>query len=78
MAFEKTPSTVSTEKVTIGTIGVWKGDYKLIHFIGEKKSLLYNLKMDYEEQNNLFESKLKVMATTRNMKTVNKLLELTA
>ena len=45
------------------------------------KAVYLNVKNGYGKSkltNNLFESKLKVMATTRNMKTVNKLLELSA
>ncbi len=41
-------------QITNGTIAVWEGDYKLIHYIEEKKSLLFNLKQDPDELNNLF------------------------
>ncbi|MCK5506763.1 MAG: sulfatase-like hydrolase/transferase, partial [Thermodesulfovibrionia bacterium] len=48
------------DPITKGTFAVWQGDYKLIHFINQKKppyvenSLLFNLKTDPEETNNLF------------------------
>jgi arylsulfatase A-like enzyme len=41
-------------QITKGTIAVWEGDYKLIHYLEEKKSLLFNLKQDPGELNNLF------------------------
>jgi arylsulfatase A-like enzyme len=41
-------------QITKGTIAVWKGDYKLIHYLEEKKSLLFNLKEDPDELKNLF------------------------
>jgi arylsulfatase A-like enzyme len=40
-------------QITRGTIAVWEGDYKLIHYLEEGKSLLFNLKQDPEELNNL-------------------------
>ena len=30
-------------KITKGTNAVWEGDYKLIHYLEEKKYLLFNL-----------------------------------
>jgi arylsulfatase A-like enzyme len=41
--------------ITRGTIAVWEGDYKLIHYLNEEKSLLFNLKQDPDELNNLFD-----------------------
>jgi arylsulfatase len=43
------------QKITIGTIAVWEGDYKLIHFLKNNKSLLFNLKKDTDELENLFD-----------------------
>jgi arylsulfatase A-like enzyme len=37
-----------------GTIAVWDGDYKLIHYLEEKKSLLFNLRADPYEMRNIF------------------------
>ncbi len=53
MNFEKNPS--RGHQITKGTIAVWEGDYKLIHYLQEKKSLLFNLKKDPRELNNLFD-----------------------
>jgi len=41
-------------QITKGTIAVWKGDYKLIYYLEDNKSLLFNLKQDPDELNNLF------------------------
>jgi len=40
-----------------GTIAIWEGDYKLIHYLEEKKSLFFNLKQDPDELYNLFDKK---------------------
>ena len=53
MNFEKNPSL--GHQITKGTIAVWEGDYKLIYYLQEKKSLLFNLKQDSDELNNLFD-----------------------
>ncbi len=55
MNFEKNPS--RGHQITKGTIAVWEGDYKLIHYLEEKESLLFNLKKDPRELNNLFDRK---------------------
>ena len=44
-------------QITKGTIAIWEGDYKLIHYLEEDKSLLFNLKQDPEEIDNLVEKK---------------------
>ncbi len=43
------------ELITKGSIAVWEGDYKLVHLLDDGKSILYNLKNDPDELNNLFE-----------------------
>ncbi|MEK6527642.1 MAG: sulfatase-like hydrolase/transferase [Nitrospirota bacterium] len=55
MNFEKNPSL--GHKITRGTVAVWENDYKLIHYFDAtgNKSLLFNLKQDPDEQNDLFE-----------------------
>ncbi len=53
MNFEKNPSL--WHEITRGTVAVWEDDYKLIHFLEEKESLLFNLKQDPDELNNLFD-----------------------
>ena len=40
-------------QITKGTFAVWQGDYKLIHYLKDNKSLLFNLKQDPDELNNL-------------------------
>ncbi len=58
MNFEKNHS--FGHEITRGTVAVWEDDYKLIHFLEEKKSLLFNLKQDPDELNNLFEKEPEV------------------
>lgn len=53
MNFEKNPSL--WHKITRGTVAVWEDDYKLIHSLADNRTLLFNLKQDPEEQNELFE-----------------------
>ena len=50
------------QQITIGSIAVWDGDYKLIHNHGFKKttSLLFNLLNDPDELNNLFDKQPEV------------------
>jgi len=43
------------QKIINGSVAVWEGDYKLIYYLEEKKSLLFNLKHDPDELNNLFD-----------------------
>lgn len=38
-----------------GTIAIWEDDYKLIHYLGDNKSLLFNLSQDPGELNNIFD-----------------------
>ena len=38
--------------ITKGTIAIWEGDYKLIHYLAEDKSLLFNLKANPDETQN--------------------------
>jgi len=53
MVYQENPS--RGNRLTIGTIAVWEGDYKLIYYLEKKKSLLFNLKQDPYELNNLFD-----------------------
>ena len=55
MNFENNPG--RGKKITKGTVVVWDGDYKLIHYLEKKESLLFNLKEDSGELNNLFSEK---------------------
>ncbi|MEW6602913.1 MAG: sulfatase-like hydrolase/transferase, partial [Nitrospirota bacterium] len=40
-----------------GTFAVWEGDYKLIHYLEENKSLLFNLKEDRDEMHNIIDER---------------------
>ncbi len=40
--------------ISKGVYSVWEGNYKLIYYITGKETLLFNLKLDPDEQNNLF------------------------
>lgn len=42
-------------QINKGTIAVWERDYKLIYYLEENKSLLFNLKQDPDELNNIFD-----------------------
>jgi arylsulfatase A-like enzyme len=50
----------SQHQITNGTIAVWEGDYKLIHYIDKRISLLYNLRKDPDELNNIFDREVEV------------------
>lgn len=58
MTFLKNPG--RGHKITKGTIAVWEGDYKLIHYLVEGKSLLFNIKEDPGELKNLFDEKKEI------------------
>jgi arylsulfatase A-like enzyme len=64
MNFQKN---MSTRKITKGTIAIWEGDYKLIHYLENKKSLLFNLKKDPSELENLFEKKKEIGSHLLNL-----------
>ncbi len=51
MALQRNPS---REQITKGVLAVWEGDYKLIYYPETGKTLLFNLKKDPDELNNLF------------------------
>ncbi len=75
MSFQKNPSIGA--KITKGTIAVWEGDYKLIYYLEEKKSLLFNLKEDPDELKNLFDEEKEISAhlfslIQENLERVNK------
>jgi arylsulfatase A-like enzyme len=52
VSFERNPAW--GQKITKGTIAIWEGEYKLIHYLEDNKSLLFNLRQDPEELNDLF------------------------
>jgi arylsulfatase A-like enzyme len=43
------------QEITKGTIAVWEGDHKLIHYLDYNRSLLFNLKLDPQELDNLWD-----------------------
>jgi arylsulfatase A-like enzyme len=51
MNFEENPS--RGHQITKGSVAVWDGDYKLIHYIERKESLLFNLAKDPGELHNI-------------------------
>jgi arylsulfatase A-like enzyme len=53
MYFQTNPS--RGHKITRGLIAAWEGDYKLIYHLENGKSLLFDLKGDSEEMENLFD-----------------------
>ena len=53
MNFQKNRSL--SHPITTGTIAVLDGEYKLIHYLDKKESLLFNLREDPGELNNLFD-----------------------
>lgn len=46
--------------ISKGTIAIWEGDYKLIHHLEKNESLLFNLKEDPNELNNLFDKEREI------------------
>lgn len=46
--------TIGAHPITKGTIAVWDGDYKLIHYLEDKKSLLFNVRTDTDETQNIY------------------------
>jgi arylsulfatase A-like enzyme len=42
-------------QIKSGSIAVWEGDYKLIHYLEKGESLLFNLKRDPDEKDNLID-----------------------
>ena len=53
MNFEENPS--RGHQIKKGSIATWKGDYKLIYYLGKDESLLFNLNKDPHEMDNLFD-----------------------
>jgi len=46
------------KQISNGTIAIWEGDHKLIHYIEQNQTMLFNLKRDPDESVNIFESKI--------------------
>ncbi len=64
MIFDKVPV---ENRITKGTVAVWDGDYKLIHLLDNNKSLLFNLKEDLGELNDLYEKEPEVSRRLLNL-----------
>ncbi len=47
-------------QITKGTIAVWEENYKLIHYLDKNQSLLFNLREDPGETNNLFDNESEI------------------
>ena len=47
-------------EITSGTLAIWKGDYKLIHYLNNGKTLLFNLREDPDENNNILDKEPKI------------------
>ena len=67
-------NTLSKNEINKGTIAVREGDYKLIHYIVDNKSLLFNLKQDPDELDNLFDKEPEI--SHRLMTTIQEELRL--
>ena len=53
-------STPGGNRIKEGTFAIWEGDYKLIHYLKDNKSMLFDLKADPDEINNLYNVKPEV------------------
>lgn len=62
MNFQSNPG--KGQKIKEGGIAIWQGDYKLMYFFSERdkvrKPLLFNLKDDPDEMNDLFDQKVEI------------------
>jgi arylsulfatase A-like enzyme len=58
-------------QITRGSIAIWKGDYKLIHYLEKDESLLFNLNKDPDELNNLYDKETEPGQNLLNLIKVN-------
>ena len=65
MNFEENPSRGS--QIKRGSIAVWDNDYKLIHYLGKKEFLLFNLKIDPDESDNIIEKEPEISQRLLNI-----------
>lgn len=66
-------------QISNGSVAVWDGDYKLIHYLKRGESLLFNLKQDPGEIRNLYDKESEtgqrlLMLIQDNLKNANKLI----
>jgi hypothetical protein len=45
---------IGNDPITKGTIAAWEGDFKLIHYLEDKKSLLFNIRKDPDESLDIY------------------------
>ena len=69
MNFEENPS--RGHQIKKGSIATWKGDYKLIYYLGKDESLLFNLNKDPDELNNLFDRETEIGQNLLNLMKIN-------
>jgi arylsulfatase A-like enzyme len=62
---------IGNHPINKGSFAVWDGDYKLIHYLNskDKETLLYNLRSDPDETENIFREKTKI--AQKLMKLIN-------
>jgi arylsulfatase A-like enzyme len=65
MNFEENPS--MGNMIKRGSVAVWEGDYKLIHYLERDETLLFNLKEDPGELNNVLERKPEISRRLLNL-----------
>ncbi len=54
-------------KIERGSIAVWDGDYKLIHYLERNESLLFNLQKDPDELDNIFDHEIEISQRLLNL-----------
>lgn len=54
-------------EISKGTVSVWDEDYKLIHYLDENKSLLFNVRNDPEEEKDLFDEEKETAGRLLNL-----------
>lgn len=65
MNFEENPS--RGHQITRGSIAVWEGDYKLIFYLKTNEYLLFNMRQDPDELDNLIEKEPEIGDHLRNL-----------
>jgi len=65
MNFEENPS--RGHQITRGSIAVWDGDYKLINYLKRNEYLLFNVRQDPDELDNLIEKEPEIGNHLRNI-----------
>ncbi|RJQ18467.1 MAG: DUF4976 domain-containing protein [Nitrospiraceae bacterium] len=58
---------IEYQQITKGTFAVWEGNYKLIHYLEDNKSLLFNLKTDPNETQNIFDEQPEIARRLKSL-----------